>query len=157
MKNVHQIDDLDKKLLTALLLDGNLSLTEMAKRYGVSGGTIHVRLAKLEQAGIIKNRSLEVDYTKLGYDISAFIGIFLEKSSMYDEVSKSLKSIPEVVQLHYITGSYNMLVKLICKDMTHLKRVLHDKMQLIKGIERTETMISLDETFKRPINLEIAE
>ena len=84
-------------------------------------------------------------------DISAFLGIYLEKSSLYDDVIKRLNLIPEVVKIHYTTGNYNVFIKLHCKDTNHLKDVLHDKIQQIEGIERTETIISLEESLNRHI------
>lgn len=83
----------------------------------------------------------------------AFIGIYLEKSSMYDTVAKELRKIPEMVRLNYTTGSYSMFAEIICKDITQLRRILHDELQKIKGIERTETLISLEESFYRTINV----
>ena len=86
---------------------------------------------------------------QLGYDVIAFVGIYLEKSSLYDTVAKELKKIPEIVRLNYITGNYSMFIEIVCKDITQLRLVLHDELQKIKGIERTETFISLEESFMR--------
>jgi DNA-binding Lrp family transcriptional regulator len=76
----------------------------------------------------------------VGYDVIAFIGIYLEKSSLYDSVAKELKKIPEIVRLNYTTGNYSMFAEIVCRDMDHLKKVLHDQLQQIRGIERTETL-----------------
>lgn len=103
--------------------------------------------------GIIKGHHLTVDYEKLGYDISAFLGIYLDKSSLYDQVAEGLSEIPEIVGVHYTTGLYGIFVKIICKDTTHLRNVLHDKIQQIKGIQRTETFISLEEGVNRPLEI----
>ncbi|MEN9610660.1 MAG: hypothetical protein RLZZ628_1474, partial [Bacteroidota bacterium] len=105
--------------------------------------------------GIVVGASLSVDYAKLGYDISAFLGIHLDKSSLYDEVAEQLKSIPEIVAAHYTTGLYSIFAKIICRDTNHLKDVLHDKIQKIPGIQRTETFISLQESINRPIDISI--
>ena len=148
-----QIDNTDLKILTAMIEDAFIPYTELAKKIFVSGGTIHVRMKKLEQMGIVKKPRLEVDFNKLGYDVIAFIGVYLEKSSLYDDVARSFEQIPEIVNLHYTTGIYSMFAKLVCRDTAHLKTVLHDKLQKIKGIQRTETFISLEENFNRPIKL----
>ena len=87
----------------------------------------------------------------MGYDVIAFIGIFLEKSSLYDSVAKELKKIPEIVRLNYTTGNYSMFAEIVCKDIQQLRFVLHDELQKIKGIERTETFISLEESFSRNV------
>ena len=103
--------------------------------------------------GIVKGKRLAVDLKVLGYDIIAFIGIYLEKSSMYDNVAQALKNIPQVVRVNYTTGNYSMFVEIVCKDMQQLRFVLHDELQNIKGIERTETLISLEESFSRNVKI----
>jgi Lrp/AsnC family transcriptional regulator for asnA, asnC and gidA len=128
--------------------------TEIADKIHLSGGTIHVRMKKLEKLGIVKGSSLTVDFSKLGYDITAFLGIYLQKSSLYETVAAELTKIPEILTLHYTTGAYSIFAQLICKDTKHLREVLHDKIQRIKGIERTETFISLEERLRRPLQLE---
>ena len=110
---------------------------------------------KLEEAGIVEKTTLKVNYAKLGYDITAFIGIFLQKSALYDQVMAKLKAIPEITSIHYTTGNYSMFTKIHCKDTNHLKMVLHDKIQQVEGIERTETMISLEESLDRSLNLTV--
>lgn len=148
-----KIDNVDLKILEILMQDAKKPYTEVAKKAFVSGGTVHVRMSKMEESGIVEKTTLKVNYAKLGYDITAFIGIFLQKSALYEQVMTSLKTIPEVVSIHYTTGNYSMFVKIHCKDTNHLKVVLHDKIQQIEGIERTETMISLEESLDRSLNL----
>lgn len=148
-----KIDNVDLKILEILMQDAKKPYTEVAKKAFVSGGTVHVRMSKMEEAGIVEKTTLKVNYAKLGYDITAFIGIFLQKSALYEQVMTALKTIPEVVSIHYTTGNYSMFVKIHCKDTNHLKVVLHDKIQQIEGIERTETMISLEESLDRSLNL----
>jgi Lrp/AsnC family transcriptional regulator for asnA, asnC and gidA len=112
-----------------------------------------VRVNKMEEAGIIEKTTLKIKYAKLGYDITAFIGVFLQKSALYDQVLDQLKKIPEITSIHYTTGNYSMFVKIHCQDTNHLKAVLHDKIQQVEGIERTETMISLEESLDRNLDL----
>jgi Lrp/AsnC family transcriptional regulator for asnA, asnC and gidA len=149
-----EIDNVDLKILSILTEDANMPYTEIAKKCFVSGGTVHVRMKKLTEMGIVCGAQLKIDYSKLGYDIIAFLGIYLEKSSMYGEVCEKLKSIPEIVSIHYTTGNYSIFAQLICKDTKHLREVLHDKIQNVKGIQRTETFISLEESVVRPLKLE---
>ncbi len=151
-KNI-DIDQVDRQILSILMKDANTAYTEIAKQIHVSGGTVHVRMKKLEQMGIVKGSSLTIDYTELGYDITAFLGIYLDKSSLYDEVSKALANIPEIVGANYTTGAYSIFAKIVCRDTNHLRDVLHDKIQKIGGIQRTETFISLEESINRPIDL----
>ena len=134
--------------------DANMPYTEIGKKINVSGGTVHVRMKKMEQMGIVKGSQLVIDYTKLGWDISAFLGIYLEKSSLYAEVAEQLVRIPEVVNIHYTTGIYSIFARIVCRDTNHLREILHDKIQKVQGIQRTETFISLEESVNRPIPLE---
>lgn len=154
MDKIYEIDNTDLKILSILAQDAKKPYTEIAKKVFVSGGTVHVRMRKMEEMGIVKGASLQIDYAKLGYDVNAFLGIYLERSSIYDEVVAQLKSIPEILSIHYTTGAYSIFVRITCKDTQHLREVLHDKIQKVTGIERTETIISLEESLNRPVQLE---
>lgn len=155
MPKNYEIDNTDLKILEILMQDAKRPYTEVAKKVNVSQGTVHVRMNKMEEAGILEKTTLRINYAKLGYDITAFIGIYLEKSALYDQVLAKLKNIPEITNIHYTTGNYSMFLKIHCKDTNHLKEVLHDKMQQVEGIDRTETMISLEESLDR--NLKLSE
>jgi Lrp/AsnC family transcriptional regulator, regulator for asnA, asnC and gidA len=154
MSKILELDEVDKQILAILMKNAKTPYTDIAKTIHVSGGTVHVRMNKLEQMGIVTGATLSIDYTKLGYDISAFLGIYLDKSSLYDEVSDQLANIPEIVAAHYTTGIYSIFAKIICRDTAHLKEVLHDKIQKINGIQRTETFISLQESINRPVSID---
>lgn len=147
------IDDIDKQILALLMEDAKTPYTDIAKRIHVSGGTVHVRMKKLTDQGIVQGANLIIDHERLGYDICAFLGIYLNKSSLYEEVINGLSKIPEIVSAHYTTGVYSIFAKLICRDTNHLRDVLHDKIQSISGIQRTETFISLQESINRPVNI----
>ncbi|MEO7960552.1 MAG: Lrp/AsnC ligand binding domain-containing protein [Ginsengibacter sp.] len=147
------IDKLDLQIIQEMLGNAETPYAELGKKLFVSGGTIHVRIKKLEEFGIVTGKRLSVNLKNLGYDITAFVGIFLEKSSMYDSVAEELRKIPEIVRLNYTTGNYSMYIEIICKDINQLRSVLHDELQKIKGIERTETLISLAESFKRSVQV----
>ena len=148
------IDKLDLQIIQAMMQSANISYAELGKKLFVSGGTIHVRIKKLQELGIVKGTKLHIDHKLLGYDVIAFIGIFLEKSSLYDVVAKELKKIPQIVRLNYTTGNYSMFAEVVCKDISELKFVLHDELQKIKGIERTDTIISLEESFSRNVQMD---
>jgi Lrp/AsnC family transcriptional regulator, regulator for asnA, asnC and gidA len=149
-----EIDNTDLRILSLLMENAGLPYTEIGKRVYVSGGTVHVRMKKMEQMGIVKGSQLLIDPAKLGWDISAFLGIYLDKSSLYEEVAEDLERIPEVVNIHYTTGIYSIFAKIVCRDTGHLREVLHDKIQKVKGIQRTETFISLEERINRSIPLD---
>ena len=147
------IDKLDLQILKQMMENAEISYAELGKKLFVSAGTIHVRIKKLQDAGLVKGLRLQVDLPALGYDVIAFIGIYLKESSLYDSVAKELQKIPEIVRLNYTTGNYSMFAEIVCRDITELRYVLHDQLQKIKGIERTETFISLEESIKRQITL----
>jgi Lrp/AsnC family transcriptional regulator, regulator for asnA, asnC and gidA len=145
------LDKLDLQIIGHMQEDAEISYADLGKKLFVSGGTIHVRIKKLQEMGIVKGTKLKVDLKVMGYDVIAFIGIYLEKSSLYDQVAKELRKIPEIIRVNYTTGNYSMFAEIVCKDINQLKLVLHDELQKIKGIERTETFISLEESFKRNV------
>ena len=145
------LDKLDLQIIQKMMEDAEVSYADLGKKLFVSGGTIHVRIKKLEELGVVKGKKLSVDLKELGYDVIAFIGIYLEKSSLYDSVAKELKKVPQIVRLNYTTGNYSMFAEIVCKDIQQLRYVLHDELQKIKGIERTETFISLEESLVRNV------
>ena len=147
------LDKLDLQIIQSMMLDAEISYADLGKQLFVSGGTIHVRIKKLEELGIVRGKRLAVDMKVLGYDVIAFIGIYLEKSSLYDSVAEALQKIPQIVRLNYTTGNYSMFAEIVCKDIQQLRFVLHDDLQKIKGIERTETFISLEESFSRNVRV----
>lgn len=147
------IDKLDLQIINEMMQNAEISYADLGKKLFVSGGTIHVRMKKLHEMGVVKGTRLQVNLKMIGYDVIAFIGIYLEKSSLYDSVAKELKRIPEIVRINYTTGNYSIFAEIICKDIQQLRRILHDDLQKVKGIERTETIISLDETLTRSINV----
>lgn len=147
------LDKLDLQIIHHLMEDADTSYADLGEKLFVSGGTIHVRIKKLQEAGIVKGKKMSVDLKNLGHDVIAFIGIYLEKSSMYDSVARELQKIPEIVRLNYTTGNYSMFAEIVCRDIAQLRRVLHDDLQKIKGIERTETFISLEESFSRNVKI----
>jgi Lrp/AsnC family transcriptional regulator for asnA, asnC and gidA len=157
MQKYSDIDSTDLRILSLLIENAALPYTEIGKRVFVSGGTVHVRMKKLEQMGIVKGSQLVIDPAKLGWDISAFLGIYLDKSSLYEQVATELESIPEVVNIHYTTGIYSIFLKIVCKDTGHLREILHDKIQKVNGIQRTETFISLEERINAPYPLRKAK
>lgn len=153
MAPVLNIDKLDLQIIQQLMSDASVSYADLGKKLFVSAGTIHVRIKKLQESGIITSNRYDVDLKKMGYDVIAFIGIYLEKSSLYDSVAKDLKKIPEIVRMNYTTGNYSIFAEIVCKDIAQLRTILHDELQKIKGIERTETFISLEESLNRNVKV----
>ena len=154
MESNLQIDSLDKKILSMITQNARIPFLEVARECKVSGAAIHQRIQRLMNMGVIKGSEFIINPGKIGYHTCAFIGIFLKKASLFDKVVKMLEEIPEVVECHYTTGEYAMFIKIFAKSNEHLKRILHDRLQNIPGISSTETIISLDESFKRQLPIE---
>lgn len=151
MSEKSHLDKLDLQIIQHMMENAEISYADLGKKLFVSGGTIHVRIKKLQKDGIVRGTKLSVNLKELGYDVIAFIGIYLRESSLYDSVAEELSKMKEVVRLNYTTGNYSMFAEVVCKDISELRDVLHEKLQKIKGIERTETLISLDENFSRNV------
>ena len=153
MKTNYHIHNIDLKILSILSKNAKMPYTEVAKKVLVSGGTVHVRMKKLENMGVVKGTRLQIDYAKLGYKMKLFMGIYLEKSYLYRDAVRALKLIPEVIELHAITGKYTIFAKILCKDAVHLRKVLDTRIHKVKGITRTESFLSIEESFKEVLSL----
>jgi Lrp/AsnC family transcriptional regulator for asnA, asnC and gidA len=149
----YQIDNTDRQIMEILLRNARTPYTEIAEKLIVSPGTIHVRMKKLENMGVVQGTELIVDPKKLGLDLTAFIGVFLKESVQYRDVVSRLSDIEEIVEAYYTTGGYSIFLKIICSNTDHLRRVLNEKIQKVKGIQRTETMISLEQSIRRKLPL----
>lgn len=149
MSRLH-IDNLDTKILQMLVDNGRKPFLEIARECGVSGAAIHQRIAKLQATNILEGSRALIKPTTLGYDTCAFVGIFLKDTDQFTSVVEKLKKIPEVVECHYTTGQYDMLIKVYAKDNEHLLHLIHEKIQPL-GILRTETLVSFREVFSRAL------
>ena len=153
MRENYKIDKLDKEIISYLQSDARQSFKGIAKELYVSIGTVRGRYNKLVDLGIIKSSRLILDYQMLGYDIFAFVGINLHNAGDYKKVIKEIKKIPEILEAHYTTGKYNIFLIMVAKSTKGLKNLLIDKLQGIKEIQSTETLISLDIAFSRSLDI----
>lgn len=151
--NSINIDGIDKKILRFLMEDARKPILEIARNIGISGAAIHQRLRKLEKSGLLSGSKFVINPKVLGYTTMAYIGIFLDKAMSNPKAVKELEKIPEVLECHYTTGDWSILIKVLCKDNEHLMQVLNKKIQQIEGVSRTETFISLDQQINRQISL----
>ena len=149
----YQLDELDLQILELLIKDCRTPYLEIARICHVSGGTIHVRMKKMEELGIIKGTRILLNLPKLGYDVCCFVGIYVDKTSSFDSVFEELSKIKEVVELHLTTGNYSIFAKLVCKNISDLQDILLNKINTIIGIQRTDTIISLDQRVDRNITI----
>ena len=146
-----KIDGIDKVILKHLMKDAKTPILSIAREIGISGAAIHQRLRKLEASGLLLGSKFLIDPKILGYNTKAFVGIYLDSASRYITVLNQLKEIPEIVESYYTTGNWSILIKILCKDNEHLMKLLNQEIQLIKGISRTETFLSLDQQINRQI------
>ncbi|MEM9647851.1 Lrp/AsnC ligand binding domain-containing protein [Flagellimonas flava] len=156
MKNSNssvKIDGIDKKILRYLMEDARRPILEIARNIGISGAAIHQRLRKLEASGLFVGSKFIVNPKVLGYTTMAYIGIFLDKAMANPQAVKALEKIPEVLECHYTTGNWSILIKVLCRDNEHLMQVLNKKIQQIDGVSRTETFISLNQQIDRQIHI----
>ena len=146
-----KIDKLDLKILDIISKDARIPLSEVAERCNVSRAVVHQRVGKLTEKKAIVGSGYHVKPMMIGYSTCTYVGINLEKGSMYNEVVECLRTIPEVVECHFTTGNYTMLVKMYAYDNAHLMDLLNNKVQQINGVTSTETLISLDESINRQL------
>ncbi len=154
MEESLHIDSLDKKIIKLITQNARIPYLEVARECNVSGAAIHQRIQKLTNLGVITGSKFIIEPKKIGFKTTAYMGIFLEQASLYNTVMDELKKIPEITQCHFTTGNYSVFIKIFARDNEHLKSVLTDKIQIIPGIARTETFISLEVGFNRSIPLE---
>jgi Lrp/AsnC family transcriptional regulator, regulator for asnA, asnC and gidA len=154
MEDTHNIDKLDRKILSLITKNARIPYLEVARECKVSGAAIHQRIQRLTKMGVITGSEFMINPKKIGFLTCAYVGIFLDSAHLYPDVVVKLKEIPEITQCHYITGGYSIFIKIYTKDNEDLKHVLVDKVQAIPGVMRSETFISLEESFNRQLPLE---
>ena len=151
----NHLDELDLQILDLLVKDCRTPYLEIARVCHVSGGTIHVRMKKMEDMGIIKGSRIILNLPKLGYDVCCFVGIYVDKTSSFNAVFDEMSTIKEVVELHLTTGNYSMFAKIVCTNISDLQDVLLNKINNIDGIQRTDTFVSLSQPIDRNISLKM--
>ena len=139
---MEKIDKLDRKILGILSQNARIPFKDVAAECGVSRAAIHQRVQHLIENGVIVGSGFEVNPKSLGYTTCTYVGLNLERGSMYRKVVERINTIPEVIECHFTTGSYTMLVKLYAKDNEQLMDLLNNKLQSIPGVVSTETLMS---------------
>ncbi len=148
---MEKIDSLDKKILEIISNNARIPFKDVAAKCGVSRAAIHQRVQRLIDMNVIVGSGYHVNPASLGYNTTTYVGIRLEKGSMYANVVQDFTKIPEIVECHYTTGPFTMLVKLYAKDNEHLMELLNGKLQQINGVVSTETLISLTQSIKKEL------
>jgi len=148
-----KLDGIDKKILRELIADSRKPILEISRNIGISGAAIHQRIKKLNENKLISGQHLKVNPKILGYTTLAFIGIYFDKAERNSEAIKKMKEIPEILECHYTTGNWSVLIKVICKNNEDLMNLLNKQIQSIDGVSRTETFISLEQQIERQISI----
>jgi len=148
----YYLDAIDKQIIYMLMDNSKSSLAHISSKVGISTTAVHQRIKKLEHAGVIENTISFLKPKKIGYKVVSYIGMFLDQPSHYPDVIKALNDVNEVVEAHYTTGNYTIFLKVLCKDNDHLMQIL-SKLQKFKGVTRTETFISLEQSIARQLKV----
>lgn len=156
-RDTDKIDKLDRKILSILLTNARIPFKDVATQCGVSRAAIHQRVQHLMEKGIITGSGFYVNPKSLGYSTCTYVGLNLERGSMYKKVVEQLQEIPEIIECHFTTGPYTMMIKLYARDNEQLMDLLNNRMQSIPGVVSTETLISLEQSIKREIPANVDE
>lgn len=156
-KDADKIDKLDRKILSILSTNARIPFKDVATQCGVSRAAIHQRVQHLMEKGIITGSGFYINPKSLGYSTCTYVGLNLERGSMYKKVVAELQEIPEIIECHFTTGPYTMMIKLYARDNEQLMDLLNNRMQTIPGVVSTETLISLEQSIKREIPANVDE
>jgi Lrp/AsnC family transcriptional regulator for asnA, asnC and gidA len=148
-----KIDGIDKKILIELTSNSRTPILEISRKIGISGAAIHQRIRKLKDSGLISGQHLKLNPKALGYTTLAFIGVYFDKAERNSQAIREMKKIPEILECHYTTGNWSVLIKILCKNNEHLMILLNKQIQSINGVSRTETFISLEQQIDRQISI----
>ena len=148
-----KIDGTDKKILVELTSNSRTPILEISRKIGISGAAIHQRIRKLNDSGLISGQHLKINPKALGYTTLAFIGVYFDKAERNSQAIREMKKIPEILECHYTTGNWSVLIKVLCKNNEHLMTLLNKQIQSINGVSRTETFISLEQQIDRQISI----
>jgi len=148
---MEKIDNLDKKIMEIISINARIPFKDVATQCGVSRAAIHQRVQNLIDNGVIEGSGYHVNPKCIGYSTCTYVGIKLERGSMYKRVVHELEQIPEIVECHYTTGPYTMLIKLYARDNEQLMELLNTRIQGIQGVDSTETLISLEQSIKKEV------
>ena len=148
----YKLDAIDKKIIYMLMDNAKTSLAQISKNIGISTTAVHQRIKKLETAGVIENSVSFLNPRTIGYKVVSYIGVYMDQPSHFQELIKSLNEINEIVEAHYTTGNWTVFLKVLCIDNDHLMQILN-KIQKLKGVTRTETFISLEQSINRQLKV----
>ena len=148
-----KIDEIDKYILKRLTQNARIPTTQIAKECGITRAAIHQRIKRLKESNILKNPRYSVDPFDIDYTSCAYIGVRIESGAIFNNISEELKSIPEIVECNYTTGPYSIVLKVYSKTRHRLMIIINEVINNIDGVVGTDTMIVLDESISRGVEL----
>jgi len=148
---MEKIDKLDRKILEIISQNARIPFKDVAEVCNVSRAAIHQRVQKMIEMKVIVGSGYHIDPKVLGFNTCTYIGVKLERGSLYKNVVPEFEKIPEIVECHFTTGPYTMLIKMYARDNEHFMELLNGKIQEIPGVISTETLISLRQSIKKEI------
>ena len=154
MEDTRLIDSIDRKILKIITLNARIPFKDVAEQVGISRTSVHQRVQRMTDLGIIEDSGFHVNPQKLGFNMCVYVGITLEKGSLYNSVVAELEKIPEIVESQYTLGAYTILIKLYARNASHLLQLLNGRIQEIPGVISTETLTSLDQRIKRSVPID---
>ena len=150
---MERLDEVDFAILRILIQDAKTPYTEVGKKLNISSGTVHVRMRKLEQAGIVLGSTLQINHEELGYNMGAFLGIDLVHDGMQDAVIRKLKEIPQILSAYFNSGPHAIMARIVCRDKVELTDLLKSKIYVLEGVQHVEVYVTLSQYFNRSLTI----
>jgi Lrp/AsnC family leucine-responsive transcriptional regulator len=148
------LDVIDRKILALIQDNAKLSQAELAKAVGLTAPSVNERIRKLERGGVIRGYVALLDERKLGHDITAFVEIFIEHPKFESGFIEAVGGLDEVLECHHITGEFSLLLKVRVRDMAAFRKLLIEKLNTVRGVRQTRTLIVLA-TAKEQLRIKI--
>ncbi|MEM8570071.1 MAG: Lrp/AsnC family transcriptional regulator [Pseudomonadota bacterium] len=141
------VDEMDRKILRVLLADGGLSAKDVAAQVGLSQPAAWRRIKRMEEAGIIRGRSIVVDREKLGFTVVVFLGVRLAARGRLDleAFERAVQAIPEVQIVQHVLGVYDYRLKVVARDLSDFERILRRRIMTLPGVGAVESNVMLTE------------
>ena len=143
------IDALDARLIRAMCETPRAGVMELARQLGVARGTVQARLDKLQQRGVICGFDPDLDLRAMGYEVLAFVSLEIAQGHLED-VCSHLREIPEVLEIHSVTGPGDLNCRVVAHTNEHLQDVIGRVLE-VQGISRTTTQIALTEQLRHRV------
>ena len=137
------LDAIDRRILSLLQDDAKISQAKVATAVGLTAPSVNERIRKLERNGVIRGYVALLDERKLGLDITAFVEIFIEHPKFETGFIEAVKTLDEVLECHHITGEFSLLLKVRVEDMAAFRRLLIEKLNTVRGVRQTRTLMVL--------------